>query len=107
MSGLKWEEARCPAIPSGWGEQLYADAEGWLVEPCFGAVGGCDQLTMTGQEGLGNKYPAFPLLLPSPQGLLCVEHRGRGRGSCCHNPSSPPPLSRAGTGVEMRVLRAA
>ena len=30
MSGLKWEEARCPAIPSGWGEQLYADTEGWL-----------------------------------------------------------------------------
>jgi len=73
----------------------------------LGAVGGCDQLTMTGQEGLGNKYPAFPLLLPSPQGLLCVEHRGRGQGSCCHNPSSPPPLSRAGTGVEMRVWRAA
>ena len=84
------EGARCPAIPSGWGEQLYT--EGWLVAQCFGAVGGCDQLTMTGQEGLRNKYPAFPLLQPSPQGLLCIEHRGRGRGSCCQSNESPTPV---------------
>ena len=88
------EGARFPAIPSGWGEQLFP--EDWLIELCFGAVGGCDQLTVTGQEGLGNKYPAFPLLLPSHQGLLCVEHRGRGWGSCCRSP--PPPSRQAGGG---------